>query len=72
LTLHFRLLGPNAAPSQSFTWQLPVSLGQSVRVQTSTNLVDWVSLTLVTNFGMEIDWRHTYSRPQGFFRIVPQ
>jgi hypothetical protein len=72
LTLHFRLLGPNAAPSQSFTWQLPVSLGQSVRVQTSTNLVDWVSLTLVANCGMDVNWQHTCSRPQGFFRIVPQ
>jgi len=72
LTLHFRLLGPNAAPSQSFTWQLPVSLGQSVRVQTSTNLSDWVPLTVLANCGMDVNWQHTYSRPQGFFRIVPQ
>jgi hypothetical protein len=72
LTLHFSLLGPNAIPSQSFTWQLPVSLGQYATLQTSTNLSDWVSLIVVANYGMEINWQHAYSRPQGFFRVVPQ
>jgi hypothetical protein len=72
LTLHFSLLGPNATPSQSFAWQLPVALGQTVALQTSSNLNDWVSLTVVTNFGMDINWQHTYSQRQGFFRVVPQ
>jgi hypothetical protein len=72
LTLYLSLLGPNATPSQSFTWQLPVALGQAVALQTSSNLNNWVSLTLVTNFGMDINWQHTYSQRQGFFRVVPQ
>lgn len=72
LTLHFQLLGPNATPSHSFTWQLPVSLGQSVTLQTSTNLSDWVPLIVVANYGMDVNWHHTHSRPQGFFRVVPQ
>ena len=72
LTVYFSLLGPNGIPSPSFTWQLPVSLGQSATLQTSTNLSDWVPLAVVANYGMEINWQHTHSQPQGFFRIVPQ
>ena len=72
LMLHFSLLGPNAAPSQSFTWQLPVALGQTAALQTSSNLNDWVSLTIVTNSGMDISWQHSYSGRQGFFRAIPQ
>jgi hypothetical protein len=72
LTLHFSLLGPNATPSQRFTWQLPVALGQTAALQTSSNLNEWVPLTIVTNSGMDISWQHSYSGHQGFFRAVPQ
>jgi len=72
LTLYFSLLGPNATPSQSFIWQLPVALGQAAALQNSRNLNDWVSLTVVTNFGMDVNWQHAYSQIQGFFRVVPQ
>jgi hypothetical protein len=41
-------------------------------LQTSSNLNEWVPLTIVTNSGMDISWQHSYSGHQGFFRAVPQ
>jgi hypothetical protein len=72
LTLHFSLLGSNAGPSQGFTWQLPVAMGQLAILQTSTNLSDWVLLGVVPNYGADINWQHACSRSQGFFRAIPQ
>jgi len=71
LTVHLWLSNTNTLLA-GFTWKLPLAIGGAVLLQTSTNLADWVSLTTVTNNGTVIGWHHAYSRPQRFFRLVPQ
>jgi hypothetical protein len=72
--INFSLLNTNyqPLPGAYFTWQLPVSIGAAVTVETSTNLTDWVPLTTVTNYGYPLFWEHLYSRPVGYFRARPQ
>jgi len=73
-TMNLSLLDTNyqSLPGGSFTWQLPVSLGAAVRLESSTNLIDWITLTAVTNHGIPLSWEHLYSRPSEFYRVVPQ
>ena len=55
-----------------FTWQLPVSLGTAVTLETSTNVIDWTPLATVTKYGIPLLWVHQYSRPTEYFRAVSQ
>lgn len=55
----------------NFTWHLLVAYGDSATLQTSANLRDWVSQGKVTNYGMQLDWSHFCTVPQGFFRVIP-
>jgi hypothetical protein len=58
-------------PRQTFEWQLPACA--TAALQTSSNLVDWVTCVVVTNEGAVIDWQHNgLSASQEFFRAVPQ
>jgi hypothetical protein len=72
--IYFSLLNTNYQPLRGgyFTWQLPVSLGTAVNLESSTNLTNWTILTTVINYGVPILWEHLYSRPAGYFRVVPQ
>jgi hypothetical protein len=73
-TIHLSLLNINYQPLPGgyFTWQLPVPLGTTVTLETSTNLVDWAPLTTVTNYGVPLFWEHLYSRPTEYFRAISQ
>jgi len=73
-TIHLSLLNTNYQPLRGgyFTWQLPVSLGAAVNLETSTNLTDWTPLTTVMNYGVPLLWEHLYSRPAEYFRATPQ
>jgi len=55
-----------------FLWYMPLSRGQTVSLQTSTNLKDWASVDIETNLGGIIEWQHASSGPQRFFRALPQ
>jgi hypothetical protein len=70
LNIHLNLLGP--ASALPVAWQVPVAFGGTASLQTSTNLVNWESVITVTNYGGAVDWNYRYSRPQRFFRAVPQ
>jgi len=72
LTINLRLYSGGNVASESYTWQIPLSLGDSVSLQTSTNLSSWTALTSVTNQGVSVEWEHFRSRLQRFFRIVPE
>jgi hypothetical protein len=69
------LLFPGQGSFLSFadpTWVLPTYVANA-SLETSTNLVDWVPLTTVTNRGAKIDWFHwTSGYVRQFFRVVPQ
>jgi hypothetical protein len=73
LRLH---IGPSysslwSTPRQTFEWQLPACA--TAALQTSSNLVDWVTCVVVTNVGAVTDWQHNgLSASQEFFRAVPQ
>jgi hypothetical protein len=73
-TINFSLLNTNYQSLRGgyFTWQLPVSLGTAVNLESSTNLTNWTTLTTVINYGVPILWEHLYSRPAGYFRVVTQ
>lgn len=55
----------------SFNWQMPLSAGATVTFQTSTNLTDWISLTTLSNQGTVVEWQHSASPVQRFFRVLP-
>jgi hypothetical protein len=73
-TMYLSLFNTNyqALPGGQFIWQLPVSLGAGVTLETSTNLTDWTPLLTVTNYGVSFFWEHLYSRPAEYFRAAPQ
>jgi hypothetical protein len=57
-------------PLISYTWQLPVPLGGTVLLQTSTNIFNWLPVLAVTNNGTVIEWRHYGASPGSrFFRV---
>jgi hypothetical protein len=66
------MLDTNSIWIGGFIWNLPISYGESATLQTSANLVDWVSETTITNYGLPMLWTHLCTAPQGFFRVVPQ
>ncbi len=72
--MNFTLINTNyqPLPNGSFTWQLPVPLGTPVCLEASTNLMDWTSVTTVTNYGVPMLWEHLYSQPAEYFRVVAQ
>jgi hypothetical protein len=52
------------------SWQIPLAAQESIVVQTSTNLVNWVS-HLEFGAGSNVEWWHYVTRSQRYFRIVP-
>jgi hypothetical protein len=60
-----------STPRQTFEWQLPSCA--TAALQTSSNLVEWVTCLVVTNQGAIVEWHHNgLSASQEFFRAVPQ
>lgn len=72
LTVNLSLHDNTSAILATFTWHAPVALGNGVRLQGSTNLVDWVSLATVTNHGLPVDWNHSCTQAARFFRAIPE
>ena len=70
LALQLELDSANSGPATLYAWQLPVSLGGLVTIQTSTNLSDWAPLLSITNHGQPLLWRHAVSHPQRYFRVA--
>jgi hypothetical protein len=71
LKIHLNLVRNNS--ESQIDWEAPVAFNGQAMLQTSTNLVDWVSVTNVVNHGGAVDWDFWYpQRPQRFFRAVPQ
>jgi hypothetical protein len=71
LTLHLFVMPSLEVFQKIHTWQATMPLGGNVLLETSTNLSDWVSLTLLTNQGTVVNWIHdARSVRQGFFRLV--
>ena len=50
------------------SWHISLSPQESIVVQSSTNLVDWVPY-LVFSAGQNVEWRHHITRPQRYFRF---
>lgn len=73
-TISLSLLNTNYQPLHGgyFVWQLPVSLGTAVTLESSTTLTNWMPFIIVTNYGVPLLWEHLYSRPAEFFRAVAQ
>jgi hypothetical protein len=72
MTVHLWLRSGAGTVVTGFTWKLPAAAGQAVTLQTSTNLLQWISLASITNSGVVVDWNHLYLLPQRFFRLLPQ
>jgi uncharacterized protein YaaQ len=72
LSIHFRLAMPGSSSQRAFDWKIPVPLGGIVALQTSTNLVDWVTTATATNHTSSLTWYHSPSDPVRFFRASPQ
>jgi hypothetical protein len=56
-------------------WYPSLPAGTMVSLQTSSNLIDWVSITTITNTGGPVMWRHWYLEPavaQRYFRLAPK
>ena len=70
LTVELEVDFANRPAPAFFVWQVPVSLGGQATVQTSTNLKDWTPLVPIINRGMPLQWRHTASQAQRYFRVV--
>jgi hypothetical protein len=74
LTVQFSMYpsGYTPQPAASFNWQVPLAFGAAANLQVSSNLVDWVTVTTVTNRGATVSWRHTGAgAPRQFFRVAP-
>jgi len=75
LTIHqwfFDRNAPNLWNYKGISWVAPIPIGARAVLQTSTNLTDWVSLGSLTNEGAAVTWRHYYSVPERYFRVVGQ
>jgi hypothetical protein len=72
LTLRLRFYSSDTVQVGNFTWQSPVSMGGAAALETSTNLLDWVTLGVVTNAGGVIEWYNYGMEPYRFFRAKPQ
>jgi hypothetical protein len=58
----------------TYTWKLPIGLGGTASLQTSTNLTDWVPVGSATNDGSVTEWYHVIGAQQQhrFFQVRPQ
>jgi hypothetical protein len=75
LVLRLRLLsgGSSSKFIQAFDWQVPVPIGGTAQLLSSTNFMDWASVSTVTNNGGVIEWLHQgTSQSKRFFRVIPQ
>ena len=71
LKIHLNLIHTDSR--SQIVWQVPVAFGGQALLQTSTDLVNWVSVTNVVNHGGAVDWDFLYpQQSQRFFRAVPQ
>lgn len=52
-------------------WTLPIPLGGTVNLESSTNMVDWSPVATLLNQTGEITWDHAQTRSQRFFRVRP-
>ena len=71
LKVSLSLLDPKAIAHGTFNWDVPLALGGTANIQTSSNLLNWLTAATITNYGLPVEWSHFYSLPQGFFRVVP-
>lgn len=72
LSVRFWLHDGLGSTQPVFSWNLTVPIGGSAALQAATNLTDWVTLGLVANRGVPVNWHHTRSLDQRFFRVVTQ
>jgi hypothetical protein len=72
LSVHFRLASPGSNSQRALDWKIPVPLGGVVALQSSTNLLDWVTIATATNYTGSITWYHLPLAPTKFFRALPQ
>jgi hypothetical protein len=65
--------GDSIWPILSYAWHVPTPPGGSAVLQSSTNLLDWTSVAVVTNNGTVVEWRHDAGAVPGrFFRALPE
>ena len=60
------------AATTEHVWQLPVTFGNGAALEMSNDLNIWTQIVVVTNLGQPIEWDHTRSQTQKFYRVVPQ
>ena len=72
LTIHLWLGKANVGLQTHADWTVQVPLGGTASLQASTNLIDWVPVTTVTNLTGSVSWYHWHTQPVRFFRAVPQ
>jgi len=72
LSVHFRLATQGSNSQRAFDWKIPAPLGGGVALQSSTNLLDWVTIATSTNYTGSMTWYHSPLAPTKFFRALPQ
>jgi hypothetical protein len=72
LSIHLWLGKVNVGLQAHADWNVQVPLGGAAALQASTNLIDWVPITTVTNLTGSLSWYHWHKQPVRFFRLVPQ
>jgi hypothetical protein len=72
LSIHLWLGSERGGMETHVDWNVPVSSGGTALLQTSTNLLDWVPVTTVTNISGSVSWYHWHTQPAKFFRVVPK
>ena len=75
MTVRFRLYSQDAGfdPRATASWQWFLTNCAQATLQVSSNLANWISCSVVTNQGAQVEWRYqANSFPQRFFRVVPQ
>ena len=75
LVLRLRLVsgGSSSKFINAFDWQVPIPIGETAQLLSSTNLANWTLVNTVTNTGGVIEWFHQgVSQSQRFFRVMPQ
>ncbi|MFO1513081.1 MAG: hypothetical protein U1F83_09250 [Verrucomicrobiota bacterium] len=69
LSLNLHLLRNETEIGQA-SWQIPLTPGDYILVETSTNLVNW-SFHSLFSAGRRVEWFHHISDARRYFRIVP-
>jgi hypothetical protein len=72
LSVHFRLATQGSNSLRAFDWKIPAPLGGVIALQSSTNLLDWVTMATATNYTGSMTWYHLPLAPTKFFRAAPQ